>query len=74
MGQTKAARRRDAAEEVCMAVILMMGLGGLEIPLEWRRMLGEPMEKWAELAAETGTLPSANVVDANDQGTEPCGS
>lgn len=53
----KIGKRRKAAEEVCWALMLMIGLGGLdEVDLEWRKMLGEPMEKWADLAVETGEM------------------
>lgn len=47
-------KRRDAAEEVCWAVLLMMGFDLLAIPKEERAMLGEPMQKWADLAEATG--------------------
>jgi hypothetical protein len=42
--------QNDAANEVCWTVILMMQLGLLEIPLEERPMLADPMAKWSDLA------------------------
>ena len=57
MAKNKAARRRDAAEEVCFTLLLMMELGGLDIKdKEWRECLGKPMEVWADLAVETDIL------------------
>lgn len=53
MSKTKQARRRDQAEEVCWSIMLMMELGGLEIPMEWRPILADPMGEWARLATET---------------------
>jgi hypothetical protein len=49
-------KRRDAAEEVCWALLLMMGLDLLPIPKEERPLLAEPMQKWADLAAATGQM------------------
>lgn len=48
--------RRDAAEEVCWTLMLMMSIGTLEIPLEDRPFLGEPVDKWAGLAVATGKM------------------
>lgn len=56
MAKTKAAQRRDAAEEVCWCLMLMMQLGGLEIPVEWRKFLGPSMDRWADLCVETGEM------------------
>lgn len=42
-----AEQRRAAAEDVCFTVLLMMGLGELEIPIEARKWLADPMQKWA---------------------------
>lgn len=41
--------RRDTAEEVCHTLLLMMGLGLLEIPMENRDMLADVMEVWSDL-------------------------
>lgn len=49
-------KRRKAAENVCWTVLLMMELGGLEIPLEWREYLAKPMQEWVELAHATGEI------------------
>lgn len=49
--------RLRAAEEVCWMLILMMGTGLL--PMEdrpSRDILGEPMLKWANIAAEQGLM------------------
>lgn len=54
------AKRRAAAEEVCWTVILMMSLGLLPIPYKNRPMLAEPMQKWSDLAAQTGLLAEEN--------------
>lgn len=56
MAKTKAAQRRDAAEEVCWTLMLMMELGGLEIPMEWRKFLSPPMDKWADLCVQTEVM------------------
>jgi hypothetical protein len=57
LAKNKAARRRDAADEVCFTLLLMMELGGLDIKDKgWREFLGKPMEKWADLAVDTGIL------------------
>ena len=53
----KVKKRRDAAEEVCFTLLIMMGLGGLDIPKEWREFLAPPMQAWADVAAETGVIP-----------------
>lgn len=46
--------RLQAAEDVCYTLILMMHIGLLEggpfEHLDVRTMLGEPMEKWSNLA------------------------
>lgn len=57
MAREKARRaRRDAAEEVCFTVLLMMAFGELEIPVEARALLAEPMQEWADRAQEGGLL------------------
>lgn len=56
MARTLEAQRRAAAEEVCWALVVMMGLGGLEIPMEWRKYLGNVMDPWVELAVQTGKM------------------
>lgn len=57
MARTKEAQRRAAAEEVCWSLMLMMELGGLEkIDLGWRKVLGDPFGKWAELCVATGHM------------------
>lgn len=62
MTAEKLDERLAAAEEVCWALMVMIGLGeGLEeMPLEWRPWLGEPLQKWAHLAVETGILPAGS--------------
>lgn len=57
--KTLTKKRRDAAEEVCYAVILLMALGFLDVPDAERKLLGEPMQVWANLAEETGKLPKS---------------
>jgi hypothetical protein len=52
----KVTKRKEAAEEVCWALMLMMDLGGLDIPMEWREELGKSMEEWVELAVQTGIM------------------
>lgn len=54
--------RRDQSEEVMWTLLIMMELGMLEIPLEHRSFLGEPFEKWADLAVETGKLAEGKRV------------
>jgi hypothetical protein len=56
VSKTLAARRREAAEEVCWSLLIMMDLGGLDIPLEWRKYLADSMEPWVDLAVRTGQL------------------
>ena len=34
----------------------MMELGQLEIPMDSRKFLGQPMEEWSEYAVATGEL------------------
>lgn len=44
-------RRRDkAANELGWTLILMMGLGCLEIPMDERKWLGKPASLWSDLA------------------------
>jgi hypothetical protein len=56
MAKTNAAKRRDAAEQVCWTLMLMMSIGMLELPDASRVMLGNVMEVWSDLAVRTGEL------------------
>lgn len=58
MAYIKAAeeKRLRQAEEVCFCLILMMALGGLDIPQDEKDLLAEPMLKWADLAADAGLI------------------
>jgi len=60
MASTKAKRlerkRLKAAEAVCWSVMLAMAIGGLDIPLEDRKFLADPMEKWVKLAVQSGLI------------------
>jgi hypothetical protein len=68
MARTKEAQRRYAAEEVCWSLMLMMELGGLEqIPLEWRKLLADPLEKWAKLCEETGQMKADTEPEHGDE-------
>lgn len=68
MARTKEAQRRAAAEEVCWSLMLMMELGGLEgIDMGWRRMLGDPLEKWAKLCEETGQMKADDEPEHGDE-------
>lgn len=49
-------KRRDAAEEVCWTLIIMMQIGMLQIPMEERKWISESFMKWADLAVETGIM------------------
>jgi hypothetical protein len=52
-------KRRKAAEEVCWRILLMMGLDILPIEdYDSRKLLADPMEKWADLAQQTGQFPN----------------
>lgn len=59
------ASRLSAAEEVCWTLLLMMGLGGLEIEKKWRDYLGTTYEKWVTLAVETGVMNEEDDDDAS---------
>lgn len=49
-------KRLKAAEAVCWSILLAMAVGGLDIPLEDRQFLAEPMEKWVKLAVKSGLI------------------
>ncbi len=49
-------KRLKAAESVCFSILLMMAVGDLDIPLEDRQFLAEPMEKWVKLATKSGLI------------------
>lgn len=49
-------KRRDAAEEVCWTLLIMMAFGVLEIPRDAREFLSRTYDKWADLAVETGVM------------------
>lgn len=55
--------RLEAAEEVCWTLLLMMALGGLEIPQEWRDYLYGSYGKWTDLAVDTGILATEEDED-----------
>lgn len=68
MARTKEAQRKIAAEEVCWSLMIMMELGGLEgIPLEWRKQLGDPLEKWAKLCEATGLMKGDDDPEHGDE-------
>lgn len=46
-------QRLKAAEAVCWRILLAMSVGGLDIPLEDRQFLAEPMQKWVDLAVKS---------------------
>ena len=46
--------RLEAAEGVCWSLILAMSVGGLDIPMEDRQFLAQPMEKWVSKAVKCG--------------------
>lgn len=49
--------RQEAAEDVCWALLLVMGFDGLEdVPMAWRPVLAEPLEKWLATEAPTGVV------------------
>lgn len=48
--------RLEAAEEVCWTLIVMMQLGGLNIPHAERVFLMNTYGPWVDLAVETGIL------------------
>lgn len=50
-------KRRSAAEEACWALMLALALGGLEdVPIEWRPLIADPLQRWADLAVQTGVM------------------
>lgn len=49
-------KRLKAAEGVCWSILLAMAVGGLDIPLEDRQFLADPMEKWVKLAVQSGLV------------------
>lgn len=49
-------QRRDVAEDVCAAILILMECDALSVPAEMKAILAQPMEEWAELAEATGTL------------------
>lgn len=53
-------KRLKAAEGVCWSILVAMALGGLNIPLEDRQFLAEPMEKWVKLAVQSGLIEKDN--------------
>lgn len=57
-------KRYKAAEDVCFSLLLMMDLGMLELPMENRKFLAEPMQIWADLAAEAGILVDTEYKDS----------
>ena len=50
-------QRLKAAEAVCWSVLLAMAVGGLDIPLDDRQFLAEPMQKWVDLAVKSKLIP-----------------
>ena len=54
--RTLVRKRRDAAEQVCWCLLLMMGLGELELPQASRDWLFDAYRPWADLAVETGIM------------------
>lgn len=46
-------KRLKAAESVCYSILLAMAVGGLDIPLEDRQFLADPMQKWVDLAVKS---------------------
>lgn len=71
MAKNKAAQRRDAAEEVCWGLLLLMGIGGFDIPQSERDFISPYLEIWADLAVDTGVMhpfPSgtADLLDSKD--------
>lgn len=60
--------RLKAAEDVCWALLLLMHIGEMKIPQSDREFLGDPMQKWADLAASTGVLKDDEPVE--DQAAE----
>lgn len=59
--------RLETAEEVCWTLMLMMGLGGLQLSPGWRTFLGEPLQKWADLASEQGIMNEDGRKYSNDE-------
>ena len=49
-------KRLKAAEGVCYSILLAMAVGGLDIPLEDRQFLADPMEKWVALSVKSGLI------------------
>lgn len=55
----KVGKRRKAAEDVCWTLMLMMALGGLDdVPMEWRPLLADSLQSWADIAVDTGVMQS----------------
>jgi hypothetical protein len=52
----KELKRLRAAEETCWTLMLMMGLGMLDIPMHEREMLSRTMQKWVDLGVATGII------------------
>jgi hypothetical protein len=51
--------------------MLMMELGALDdIPLEWRKVLGDPLAKWCELCVDTGQMKSGEDEEMGRKGVE----
>jgi hypothetical protein len=46
-------KRLKAAESVCWSLMLAMAVGGLDIPVEDRQFLADPMQKWVDLAVKS---------------------
>ncbi len=70
MAATRAAIRKrlererlKAAEGVCWSILLAMAVGGLDIPLEDRQFLAQPMEKWVKLAVKSGLIPKDDELE-----------
>lgn len=49
--------RLRASEEVCWKLLILMGLGELkEVPMGLRPLLADPMQEWANIAADQGLM------------------
>jgi hypothetical protein len=59
--------RLEAADEVCWTLIVMMQLGGLDIPFEERKFLMDTYGPWVQLAVESGDLPSRDPYEESDE-------
>lgn len=55
--------RARAADDVCSTLLMMMGLGLLEIPLENRGLLSGPMQTWVKEAVVDGDVKSDDGED-----------